>query len=321
MLGLSACSGSGGGDDSSDNTAPQGANEAPPTESGDRPDESPDEQEPANADAPEPVALLPLEARTPTGFRQVAANCDPGYPSDPNRSGSEEPDVDAGEDRYSTWITYAVPEEWGTGGRGAAGSGGVTGTDEDRSFDLNSENSSAGRVTIDVGWDNTNQNGEIVDWEGEPWTSFDYDSAIGDDEVTITFDNVGTVTVGDQEADLFYLDPAQAPEHVSHAEYRSRLNVFELPRNEGMNSFVPHKYSVVVTISFDHEQAELEQEMVEQILESFTLPECTWESTLLDHEIILNVDLNGDGHIRSVEDVQAEMQEQLDAIEDEIANR
>jgi len=308
-LGLGACGGSDGDDASPDTTAAQDTSGATPSESGGDTDESSGGQEPTDADVPDPVALLPLEARVPDGFRQGAANCDPGYPNDPNRG--EEPDFEGGADRYSSWFTYAVPEEWGSAGRGSAGSGGITGTDEDRRFDWDAENSSRGTIEVAVDWDSRSPDGEVLDWEGEPWTTFDYKSSVGDDEATITFEKVATVTVGDQEADLFYLDPAQAPNHVSQTEYRVRLGVLELPRNQGLGEFPLVPYSVVVTISFDASETPVDQATVEKIVESFTLPECTWEATLLAHEMIVGVDLNGDGHVRSAEDLQAELEEQL----------
>lgn len=306
VLGLGACGGGGGDGEASDpTTAPVPGGVAVPGE--DAGDDDP--AEPASAeDAPEPVALLPLESRAPAGFRQLAANCDPGFPSDPNRTEGEEPDFEDGEDSYSTWITYAVPEEWGIGGRGAAGSGGVTGTDEDRSFTFDPENSSKGRLEVDVSWANVDPDGEVSTWDGEPWEGFDYEMTVGDDAATITYENVATVTVGDQEIDLFHMDPAQAPDHVSETEYAMLIDVMELPGTLGLGGFTSQPYAVFVAISFDGEKNPVDQETIEKIVGSFTLPTCTWERTLLDHEMIVNLDLNGDGHIRTPEEAQAEAQ-------------
>lgn len=312
-LGLGAC---GGDDDGSTASVPSVPDDLNVPELDIEADDDLGETAPAE-DVADPVALLPLEARTPSGFRQLPAKCDPGFPQDPERRGSgEADDGQDGEVEYSTWITYAVPEEWGTGGHGSAGSGGVTGTDEDRSFDFDPENSAKGRLEVEVNWASVDEEGRILDSAGEVSDGFDYESKIGDDEVTITYENVATVTVGDQETDLFYMDPTQAPEHVSSTEYRAHLDVMELPWQLGNSSSRMH--SVVVVISFDAEQNPVAQETVEKILGSFTLPACTWERTLLDQEMIAQVDLNGDGHIRTPEEAQAELQEMLDEIQQEV---
>lgn len=316
-LGLGACGGGGDGD-AADPTLPGFPDgiEVPEAETG-TDGGSDDPAEPTSEDAPDPIALLPLEARTPDGFRQLAANCDPGYPSDPNRTGSGEPDVEDGEDKYSTWITYAVPEEWGIGGRGAAGSGGVTGTDEDRSFTFDPENSSKGRLEVEVSWANVDSDGKVSTWDGQPWEGFDYEVTIGDDKATITYENVATVSVGDQEVDLFHMDPAQAPDHVSETEYGALIDVMELPGRRVLGGPTSQPYAVFVAISFDGERNPVDQETIEKIVGSFTLPSCTWERTLLDHEMIVSLDLNGDGHIRTPEEAQAELMAELEAMQQE----
>ncbi|MGB6058318.1 MAG: hypothetical protein WBF71_08620, partial [Microthrixaceae bacterium] len=57
----------------------------------------------------------------------------------------------------------------------------------------------------------------------------------------------------------------------------------------------------------------IDQATVENIVESFVLPECTWDRVLLDYELMLNLDLNEDGHTRNAEDVKKELQEMMDA--------
>ncbi|MGB6057837.1 MAG: hypothetical protein WBF71_06195, partial [Microthrixaceae bacterium] len=247
-LGLAGCGG-GGDDASSDTTAKSGSEGSSQTEQNTSSEE--DESASGSKEFPKPVVALPAEIEAPSGYKALPASCSPGGDNDPKRTSSADA---AGDDeqslelKYATWITYAIPEGWGIGGRSSGGSGGVTGTDVDRTFIVDPENSSKGSVNIAVDWDDRNNDGQITDWNGDEWKSFDYDSKVGDDEARITFDKVATVEVGDQSADLFYMDPSQAPEHESATQYRVRLTAFELPSKismSGDNELAP--YSFVVT--------------------------------------------------------------------------
>ncbi len=314
-LGLSGCGG-GSDDVASDATADQGAD----TTQAPSDDPTQDPGNTSDVDSPDPVAILPFEVDVPSGFTMLKAQCDPGGPRDPDASaGAGTSDTSDDEPDYSTWITYAVPDSWEAAGHGSGGSGSVTGTDEDRNF----RPDGTGDVEVSVDWDNRDFDGNITDNSGGPWESFDYSSSNGEVETTITYENVGTVRAGDQDADLFYLDPAQAPDLVSGNEYKVRLNAFELPKQTTGGAYELEPQSFVVTIGFNEETTPVDQETVEAIVESFVLPECSWDSTLLDHELLLNLDLNGDGHIRDSSDVQEEMkdmQEDLEKQMDELRN-
>ncbi|MGB3411917.1 MAG: hypothetical protein WBA45_12060 [Microthrixaceae bacterium] len=319
-LGLVGCGG-GGDDASSDTTAESGSQSS---NSADREGSSEEAgSEPASEDFPKPVAVLPFEVEAPAGFKVLPASCSPGGADDPNRpvsSDAASEDEQSLELKYATWITYAIPDEWGIGGRSSGGSGGVTGTDVDRTFTVDPENSSKGSVKIAVEWDSRNSDGQVTDWNGDEWKTFDYDSKIGDDEARITFENVATVEVGDQTAELFYMDPAQAPEHESKTQYKVRLSAFEVPStrtDSGGYELAP--YSFLVTVTFDAEDFPIDQATVENVVESFIMPECTWDRVLTDHELRLNLDLNDDGHIRNAEDVQKEIQEMMDVAEEKLA--
>lgn len=312
-LGLSGC-GSGTDDTSAEPTVDPGLEDSNNPDS----DEPSDSEEPAAADAPEPVAVLPFEIEVPSGYRMLPARCEPGYPNDPERPRGESSDSSDDEADYSTWITYAVPETWESVGRGSAGSGSVTGSDEDLSFRVDRGDGSTGDVNIEIVWDNRDFDGNITDYNGDPWESFDYDNQVGDDNTTITYENVATLGVGDQEAELFYRDPAQAPDDLSVAQYRVRLDAFELPKNNTSGGYELVPQSFVVTFEFDNEKIPLDQATIESIVESFVLPECSWDGTLLDHELLLNLDLNGDGHIRDADDVQKELAEMQEGLEEQM---
>lgn len=311
-FGLSGC---GGGDEDSASVGGGAATEevadAQPT------DESFDSEDSQGADAPDPVAVLPHEVEVPSGFRMLPASCDPGGPNDPDRPkgeiGQPEETDDDGDPKYSSWITYAVPEGWTAAGRGSAGSGGLTGTDEDMSFRTGDSDNT--KVKISVDWDSLDFEGTITDSNGDPWETFDYDYSIGDDSTTITYDKVADVEAGDQEAELFYMDPAQAPDHVSQAEYKVRLDAFEIPEVGPDGGYELMTESFVVTVEFDAEEAVLDQEVVERVIESFVLPECSYDYALESAELRLNIDLNGDGHIRDADDVQEELQEMQEEME------
>lgn len=292
-LGLSGC---GGGTDAAIETETEasGSSKKRATKS------DPGDVDDVKVDAPDPVATLPFTFDVPAGQRMGVATCD-----DPDTAGGDGNDDD--EHTYTTGITYAVPEAWKTVGRSSGGSGGVTGTNETLTFQVGESSRETLKVT--VGWDTRDLDGKPTDSSGEPWTTFDYDVTVGDKSSKITFDKVGTVQIGDQQAELYYLDPTQAPDLVQGAEYRIRIEAFQLPRMVPDGSFKLMPESFVATLSFDPETVSISQDDIERILKSFVLPECSWDKILLDNELMLHLDLNGDGHIRNAEDLQREIKE------------
>lgn len=314
-LGLSGCGGGdGGSSEAGGGAAPDQEEVAEVAET----DDAAEAEGPDAADVPDAVALLPFETDVPSDSRMLPASCEPGGSDDPDRpKGTGDDAVTSAEEetKYSTWITYAVPRAWDTVGRGSGGSGGVTGTNEDLTFRFDDGGATKGDIKVSVDWDSRKPDGTITDTNGEPWESFDYESTIGDDSETITYDKVATVQVGDQEADLFHLDPTQAPDHVSATEYKVRLDAFKIPGQSVSGDFALRTASFVATIEFDEEDTPLDQTTVESIVGSFVLPECSYDHELEQAELTLNLDLNGDGHIRSAEDVQKEMQEMQDELE------
>lgn len=290
---LAACGG--GGDDTKAEDEPK--DEATPAagDTGeDRETESDGDAD--GSDLPEGVAIshLPFDGEAPSGFRMITDECQAG-------------EGDADDDGYHSPFVFAVPEDWTIRGLGSGGSGGVLGTGVDVTFTT----SAGDDVTVGYDWDTRTADGQIADWDGEPWTSFDFDSQVGDDKTTIEFDEVATITIDEQEVDLFYRDPSQAPDHVSGEEYRARVAVMDLTSMSDPDAV--NEYTFVVTITFPSDAADVTQDVVETIVGSLSIPTCTWDALLVQEETYRNVDLDGDGQVRSIEDSLAEMQADLEA--------
>ncbi len=180
------------------------------------------------------------------------------------------------------------------------------GTDGDVEFD----NESGEEVTVSYEWDNRNMSGEVSDSGGRPQKSFDYEIIKADGSTTVTYKKVSNLTVGDQDVDLYYRDPAQAPDDISKAQYKARINVLELPRSP-TEPDVAMMQSVMVTIEFDPAASAVTQDVISTIIGSLSMPSCTWDDILEEQELMLQMDLNGDGKLRTAADVQKEVEDQL----------
>lgn len=327
-LGLSAC---GGGDEvPSSDDVDSFMEELEGAQSEDeQPIDEAQAEEDAKAEAPDPSRSLPTETDVPSGYRMLPANCEPGRPNDPERTEESDDDTTEGEEPdFSTWITYTVPEAWEPTTISRGGGSALVGTDEELTFDFTDSDGSRNQVKILVNGDYRHADGSITDHSGDPWETFDYDSTSGEDSTQITYDNVGTVQAGDQEAELFYLDQAQAPIHVPRTQYKMRLEAIEIPHMNMQGEYELMGDSFVVTFEFDKESASLDQTTVETIASSFVLPECTYDNTLMKAERMLGLDLNTDGEVydhddfeeemeKALEEAEAELEEELQRLEDE----
>lgn len=299
ILGLTSC---GGGSDSSSSDTDSDSDKVTTTVA----DKSGSSTSTAAATkSAEAVAILPIGGEAPDGYRLGEASCDF---ADPNAEDAQ----------YTSWIVYAVPEAWVVNGFSGGGSGGPNDS-QDLSFDINGGNSSDGKVKIGVEWDSRKPDGTVLDANGDPFESFDYDIEYMTEpskNTRITYEKVATVDVGDDSADLFFRDPAQNTEELGKSmQYKARVMAYELPRNSSeLDQTTPHSF--VVTFEFDSDDVDLTQTDIEKILGSFAIPECTWDKVLADAELHLGVDLDGDGHARNAEDAQKEMQDKLDAMRD-----
>lgn len=298
-LTLGACS------SSSDDTDTE-ADETPATQAQESETEpSVEEEEPVGS--AEMTALLPFDAEAPAGSTMITADCDA------TEEAAQAEDATNAE-RYRNPITFAVPDTWSPMGQGSGGSGSVTGTDTDLSFD----DESGARVTVDHEWDSFTMDGEIADSEGEPWESFDYESSSGGETTTITYDEVATVTIEDQEIGVFSRDPAQAPDDLTQAQYKARIEVFEAPESQ-FEPDATRVHSFVVTIEGAVDDPALTQEVVETIIGSYNIPTCTWEDLIDEQELLLQLDLDGDGDVMTTEEMQQELQEQLEELQEDSA--
>ncbi|MEO6988080.1 MAG: hypothetical protein ABI239_05465 [Aquihabitans sp.] len=293
---LVGCSG-GGGDEMS-----SGSRGAATTVAG-QPGSDTDDVDVDDAEQPvvvgEPVSHVPFDGEAPDGYRMITGDCEA------NAEAAAEAEA-AGEYDYQSAIVFAVPEDWDGWGRGSGGSGGVTGTD----VDLKYNTSASGEVAVEYEWDDRGPGGAIYDGS-EPWESFDYES-IDQDSVTtiIEYEQVGSIDIQDQTVDLFYRDPSQAPDLVDGEEYKARVSMFDIPNSlsaDGMD-----QYSVVFTITFDENTAQVDQDVIEAIIGSVSMPTCVWDEMLLVEEVMRQADLNGDGDVKSMEDWGAQMQKDLE---------
>lgn len=298
LLTFTAC---GGGDDSSTKDADKRSSESSTTA-----ERGPSTTAAGSTAAAEAVLALPLDAEAPEGYRAAAEHC---------RAEAGTTDEDG---TYRTWIGYAVPEAWKNAGFSGGGSGGPHDS-QALKFDVDGGNSLHGMVEVGVDWDSRSPDGTLLDANGDPFSSFDYEiTTMGDEKTTtqVTYDEVGSVDIGERSAELFYRDPAQSPDDLgTTAQYKARVIAYELPRNQReLDELTPSSF--VVTVEFDAEDTPLESDVVEKILASFTMPQCTWDKILGDAELQLGVDLDGDGKARDAGDAQDELQENLDAMRD-----
>lgn len=244
--------------------------------------------------------LLPLDAEAPDGYRMITTQCDMNAPTDKGVEGNE---------RYASPIVFAVPTDWTSMGKTSGGSGSVTGT----GIALNFDTPKRDRVKVEYDWDQRDENGKVLSYDRKIWKSIDYDSKIGDSSTTITYDNVAKVKVGKQDVDIFYRDPVQSPKHISDEQYKARIDVAEFPHRFDASRGT-QTYSFVVTVSFDSDATEVTQKDVESIIGSFSMPTCVWDDLVVKEETDRNVDLNGDGKIKSQEEVQQELMDKLDEL-------
>lgn len=303
---LAACGGGGGGDDAfmgkQDGAGPAGG-ESPV---GDDPVTG-EPFEDTGGDGEQPLAsgeatsYLPIDAAAPSGSRTVAESCGPD---------DDDVDVADGEDpwpKHRSPVLFAVPDGWRNIETSSNGSGYLVGNDVRMRFSTESKD----KVEVGFKWDQRNLADEITDPNGDPRTTFDYDSTRGDSSTVIEYDKVATVSIGDQDVDLFYRDPSQAPDHVSGEEYQARVTVMDVTNPEPSSSGTATS-SFVLKITFDSDATDMNPDLVESIISSFSLPTCQWDKELLNQEFDRQIDLNGDGVVESYEERQAEQAKRMD---------
>ncbi|QGG96792.1 hypothetical protein [Actinomarinicola tropica] len=231
-----------------------------------------------------PSFHLPATADVPSDFEVLPAACDA-------------PDGDG------TWITYAVPEDWDNTSRSGGGSGSPLST----STELGFVRPDAGDVSVDLEPESRMPDGTILDASGEEWESFDYEITTysGDGETTteVTFESRGTVTVGEQDVEIWVADQSQAPDELGSTEAKARVEVADLPNPAAGDEDKLRPASFVVTISWDAEDGDIDDATIGSIIESLTLPDCTRERIVALEEVQLGEDLDGDGEVSTAQDL------------------
>lgn len=240
-----------------------------------------DDDDGAATEVPAPEWALDETPAVADGFRQVDARCD-------------------AEDERGAWLALAVPEGWELKGAGSAGSGSPLGDSATLEFDTG-----AGSVKVELEPDRMDAEGNVLGPEGEPWTTFDYEwSSFGDSGEktgTITFDAVGTVELADQQVELFVAPRDQDPEFLSATQYKARVELARLPNFALDNQL--HPASTVIVITHDPDAVELGEDEVTAIVGSLAIPTCTRDRVIGQLEMTIGEDLDGDGHVTSVEDL------------------
>lgn len=247
----------------------------------------------ADLEVKPPEFHLPAPDEPPAGFVLVPAACE-----------SE----DGG-----SWITYAVPEDWDNTSRSGGGSGSPLSTGVELGFDL----ADGGQVGVELAVEPRQPDGTIMTSSGEEFESFDYEYSVGDDSTTITYDLMETVTVGDQEVEIWKAPKEQAPDFVSTTEHKARFEVASLPNPAPGDDDKYMPASFVLTVSHDPDQVSLDDETVTSLVESLALPECTVDEVQVQQEIRFGEDFNGDGEVTTPEDMMEEMEQQLEELNEE----
>ena len=224
-----------------------------------------------------PVSFaLPEPSGAPDGFRRLQADCAPDDP----------------------WFTYAVPETWELTGTGYGGSGSPLSDSVDQTFSTD-----IGDVKIETDPDSVRPDGTILDNSGQPFQSFDYDYTRGDETKRITFEEVGTVSVGDQDVEVMVADQAQAPDFLSSTEYKARVQLAMLPNPAPGDDDKLQPASMLMTVTHDAEDGDLPTDTVEQMVGSFAMPSCTKDMIVARLEVRFGQDVDGDGQVASPEDL------------------
>lgn len=231
-----------------------------------------------------PTFHLPATAEVPPDFEMLPAVCD-----SPDRDG--------------TWITYAVPADWDNTSRSSGGAGSPLST----STELGFVRPDAGDVSIDLEPENRMPDGTILDGSGEEWESFDYEITTYSDEgettTEVTFESRGSVTVGEQDVEIWIAEQSQAPDELRSTRAMARVELADLPNPAVGDDDKVRPASFVVTISWDAEDGDLDDGTMGRIIESLTLPDCSRERIVAQEEVQLGEDLDGDGDVATAQDL------------------
>lgn len=283
VLALASCGGGGSGSEARDGG--DRTTVAAPGDDGATPAAAPG--------AAEPNLLLPTDTEAPAGFRTASEHC-PAGPGEPDYYH---------DDVARTWIGYHVPDHWQTKAYFGDASGGPH-SSETLHFATDDPSNGDSTVEVDVTWDGRSPDGSVLGFDGEPSESFDYEAemhGLESNTYQITYEEVATVEVGGTDVALYFRDPTQNTGVLGTiAHYKARVDAYELPDGTSTHDGLT-PYSFVVTVEFDTDDTAVEQDVVEQILGSITMPRCTWNEILAAGDVRPGVDPDGDGHARNAD--------------------
>lgn len=266
---------------SSDDSADQGDGDpapgstAPDSGTATTPDGDPEDGPSDPVDATIEV-LVPQQTTAPAGFTTIDPSC-------------ASPDSGIG------WFSYAVPDSWTPAGVSSGGSGSAFGSITDARFDTPS-----GSVTVTITPDDRDAEDRIVDGQGEPDETLDSEQSVDGTGVTVTQAGVSMVAVGDQMVELAVADQTQAG-GSGETVYRARIEVLKAP-SFLTNGETIRTESLVMSIHLGGDTV-LSAEEAEEIVGSFSLPDCTLERFTITAEMSVNMDLDGDGRVSEAADL------------------
>lgn len=139
-----------------------------------------------------------------------------------------------------------------------------------------------------------------------PTTPFDHEVTWHTSEGSVTyqivFDPLGTVAVGDGEAELFVARPGQDPDGGTEATYKARVRHLDLPNRMWDGTWIVTEESFMIAVEYDTARGEVPEETIRGIVASLTKPACAQERVVVEYEAMWGFDLDGDGHVATMEE-------------------
>lgn len=276
---LAAC---GGSEESSDGRSPTNNTSSPVSTNGEQPDPSEDETDVDENGAAEAlpdgiVFALPADIDVPPGYQLIANACEG--------------------DEWGAALGYAYPEEWEVVGWGMGGSGGIVHASVDHRFETPS-----GTVDFQIRWQEEDQFagspfGPDDDEDDHP---FGREVHIGDRTITVTPTEHMTLSIGDQAVTLWISTEKEYPEVVDGTLLQADAEIATVTASGGE---IRIEDRAIIHFSIADDAAD--DDTIRTILESLHLPECARHAAIVNYELILSTDLDGDGEISTVEDLLA----------------
>jgi hypothetical protein len=238
-------------------------------------DANADEGGVTSAEVLPPELFLDGAVTPPPGWLPVPARCD-------------NPDGSVG----SLYFAYSVPGDWIARGGGYGGGGGITGTTSQRF-----ETPEGGSVEITIE-DELYLAGEVVDANGDPWTTWDFDITQygndGEQSHRATFSPLDPVDIDGTSVAVWYLDQTQS-DLVSQSEVRARVVFADVPSGPlgtaeslyGQGG--RHPYSAAVTVRWDSTQASPLADLP-VVLSTFRTTPCVQQSFFEYFDLVLGTD-------------------------------